>query len=110
MKEYSDSYIPISAKLKYFLPQMRASDVALFSRIISRGFLDTIKECVTNKFIANETDEDIIDDFTTLPDGTRVNSVPLKFVDKLKDPSILTSDVVCSLISYHHMAANYYYK
>lgn len=110
MKEYSDSYIPISAKLKYFLPQMRASDVALFSRIISRGFLDTIKECVTNKFIANETDEDIIDDFTTLPDGTRVNSVPLKFVDKLKDPSILTSDVVGSLISYHHMAANYYYK
>jgi hypothetical protein len=64
----------------------------------------------TNKFIANETDEEIIDDFTTLPDGTRVNSVPLKFVDKLRDPSLLSSDVVGSLVLYQHMASNYYYK
>lgn len=110
MKQNSDSYLPISSKLKYFLPQLRASDLAVISRTMSRGLLKTVNECVTNKFIANETDTDIIDDFTTLPDGTRVNSVPLKFVDKLKDQSLLTSDVVGSLVVYHHMAANYYYK
>lgn len=110
VKQEADTYIPISTKLKYFLPQMRASDMAVISRMLSRGLLSTTQEVFTNKFIANETDEEIIDDFTTLPDGTRVNSVPLKFVDKLRDPSLLSSDVVGSLVLYQHMASNYYYK
>lgn len=109
-KQNADAYLPISAKLKYFLPQLRASDLSIISRIMSIGLGGVIQECVTNKFIANETDEDILDDFTTLPDGTRVNSVPLKFVDKLKDQRLLTSDVVGSLVLYYHMAANYHYK
>lgn len=111
VKQAADSFIPsISTQSGYKLPQMRASDLAIMSRLLSRGVFKTIGDVFTNNFVANETDEDIIDDFTTLPDGTRVNSVPRKFIDNLPDMSMLTSDVVGSLVAYYHMAANLYFK
>lgn len=110
-KAAADSFIPsISTQSAYKLPMMRASDLAIMSRMLSRGVFRTIGSVFTNNFVANETDEDIIDDFTTLPDGTRVNSVPRKFIDNLPDMTMLTSDVVGSLVAYYHMAANLYFK
>lgn len=111
IKAAADSFIPyLSAQNQYKLPQMRASDLAILSRIFSRGVFKTFGRIFTNNFIANETDEDILDDFTTLPDGTRVNSVPVKFIDALPDMTTLTTDVAGSIIAYYHMAANYYFK
>lgn len=110
-KANADVMIPqLNMQQHFRLPQMRAQDLAIMSRLVLRGPLATLEECFTNKFIANETDDDIIDDFTTLPDGTRVNNVPRKFLDNLRDMTLLTSDVVGSLVMYTHMAANYYFK
>ena len=111
IKSAADSLIPsISPQSAYKLPQMRGSDLAMLSRLFSRGPLKTINSVFTNNFVANETDDDIIDDFTTLPDGTRANNVPLKFIDNLKDMTQITSDVVGSLVVYYHMAANNFFK
>lgn len=113
VKAAADAFIPsVSTQSAYKLPIMRASDLAIMSRMLSRGPFKTIANVFTNNFVANETDEDIIDDFTTLPDGTRVNSVPIKFIDinTLPDMTMLTSDVVGSLVAYYHMAANFYFK
>lgn len=111
VKSAADSFIPyLSAQNQYKLPQMRASDLAITSRIFSRGIFKTIGRIFTNNFIANETDDDILDDFTTLPDGTRVNSVPVRFIDTLPDMTTLTTDVAGSIVAYYHMATNYFFK
>ena len=111
VKEAADSLVPsVSSQSRAKLPQMRGSDLALISRVFSRGMLKTVSDVFTNNFVSNETDDDIIDDFTTLPDGTRANNVPLKFIHNLPDMSQLTSDVVGSLVAYYYMAANNYFK
>jgi hypothetical protein len=111
VKEAADSLVPsVSSQSRAKLPQMRGSDLALISRVFSRGILKTVSDVFTNNFVSNETDDDIIDDFTTLPDGTRANNVPLKFIHNLPDMSQLTSDVVGSLVAYYYMAANNYFK
>lgn len=61
-------------------------------------------------FGVNETDEDINDDFTTMPDGSRVNSLPVRFIKMLEKPEYITRDVLGSVLSYYSMALNYKYK
>ena len=114
LKRAADSFIPsISARSTYKLPQMRASDTAQMSRMFSFGLrraLEPIGHVFTNNFIGNETDDELQDDFTLLPDGTRVNNIPVRYQRDLDDMTQLTSDVVGSLISYYHMAANFHFK
>jgi hypothetical protein len=58
-------------------------------------------------FNVNESDTEINDDFYTLPDGTRINSVPLRYVQMLRNPANITADVVGSVIAYYDMAVNF---
>lgn len=49
-------------------------------------------------------------DLPRRPDGTIVNNIPVRFVKRLEDPSIISSDVLGSVLLYYDMALNYKLK
>ena len=49
-------------------------------------------------------------DLPRRPDGTIVNNIPIRFVKRLEDPSIISSDIIGSVLMYYDMALNYKIK
>ena len=49
-------------------------------------------------------------DLPRRPDGSVVNNIPIRFVKRLEDPSIISSDVIGSVLLYYDMALNYKLK
>lgn len=96
----------------YKLPQQRGRNMwGLLGRISSmnlpKEILDNLKYVLRTEFTVTENDTDINDDFTTMPDGTRLNSVPLRYIQPLDDPKYMTRDVIGSVLDYIEMAINY---
>ena len=46
-------------------------------------------------------------DLARRPDGTVVNNIPIRFINKLDNPSVQTTDVLGSVIMFYDMACNY---
>lgn len=106
-----NSMIPNSrANSNYRLPQMGASTATMFSRGDIYNPIPAIQYGLDRQFNVKETDTEINDDFYTLPDGTRVNNVPLRYIQMLEDPSSITADVVGSVIAYYNMGVNFKLK
>lgn len=100
MKE-ANSKIPLGEKYDDGrLPQITETK----SKLMFRNGVMSVAEDAWN---ANEKDEDIFQDFSTRPDGTRVESVPVRFVSLLKDPTKISTSVVSSVIQYAEMAENF---
>ena len=103
---------------RFKLPQMRAdSMLGILGRSFENGILNAPKGLIdsfgfiaSSTFGINENDDDVNDDFTTMPDGSRVNLLPVRFVQMLTKPQYITRDVVGSVIAYYNMALNYKYK
>jgi len=74
---------------------------------IPKGLINSLDYVIKSAFSVNENDDEINDDFTTMPDGTRLNSIPIRFVQMLDKPEFITRDVVGSVIAYYYMALNY---
>lgn len=117
MQEANEMIPAVKASSKYRLPQMRGDSQGLLGRRLSQDLLHAPKQLGANlqyifdsMFGVNETDEDINDDFTTMPDGSRVNSLPVRFIKMLEKPEYITRDVLGSVLSYYSMALNYKYK
>lgn len=53
----------------------------------------------------NETEE-----IARKPNGDIVNTIPLRWIKLLDDPSQTTTDIISSVVSYYEMALNYNYK
>ena len=57
----------------------------------------------------SETDQDVSTnmDLARRPDGTVVNNIPIRFIRKLKNPSVQSTDVLGSVMMFYDMACNY---
>lgn len=57
----------------------------------------------------SETEEDVSTnmDLARRPDGTVVNNIPIRFVRKLANPTVQSTDVLGSVIMFYDMACNY---
>jgi hypothetical protein len=127
MMEKSNSMIPQGAvERRYLLPQITGRGMSILGR--SRGVTDVFSalnyglqdwtgvkiEKDGVKFDENlmEKDTDVSTnwDLPRRPDGTIVSNIPVRFVKRLEDPSIISSDVIGSVLLYYDMALNYKLK
>ena len=63
-----------------------------------------------DSLMQQDTDVSTNWDLPRRPDGTIVNNIPVRFVKRLEDPSIISSDVLGSVLLYYDMAINYKLK
>jgi len=94
------------------LPQINASTVQIWSRIISNGTGNTFRALWRSATTVEENDEGMrTDDEQSMnPDGSYSTDVPLKYLRKLKHPEYITTDVTSAVIMFINMATNYKYK
>jgi hypothetical protein len=54
-----------------------------------------------------DDDVDFVEEYALRPDNTPIKHIPTRFIKMLDDPSMITSDVVGSVIEYFSMADNF---
>ena len=92
-------------KMKYVLPQMRDRDAKLIFR--NRHLLTNIGASVADAFTIVETDTKYNESFSQRADGSVVETIPIRWVSKMKDPSVICTDLVKSVTLFYEMAQNY---
>lgn len=127
MMEEANSMIPRRAvERRFLLPQITGRAMSILGR--SRGVSDVfaslnygLQDWTGLKFDNGrvkfdeslmEKDSDVSTnwDLPRRPDGTIVNNIPLRFVKRLEDPSIISSDIIGSVLMYYDMALNFKLK
>lgn len=127
MMEEANSMIPRRAvERRFLLPQITGRGMSILGR--SRGISDVfaslnygLQDWTGLKFEKGrvkfdeglmEKDQDVSTnwDLPRRPDGTVVNNIPLRFVKRLEDPSIISSDIIGSVLMYYDMALNFKLK
>ena len=127
LMEEANSMIPSGAtEHKYLLPQITGRGMAILGR--SRSISDIfsslnygLQDFAGVKFKDGKLklDSDLAErdldvstnwDLPRRPDGTIISNIPIRFVKRLKDPSIISSDVIGSVLMYYDMALNYKLK
>ena len=109
MKDSQELY-STNRKFNYRLPQINARTVALFSRIIKRGYSEKSISAIWNSIFrieANDEDMRTKEDYFVGVDGEIANNVPLKFIRNLKNQEDVSTDLVSSVIMFADMAINY---
>ena len=95
----------LSNSSRYKIPQISARMMEMSKR---RGdFKESLKFMAEDTFGVNNDDTDFINEFAKRPDGSYIKFVPTHFIDMLKDPNMITSDLIGAYIAYHEMAENY---
>lgn len=92
-------------KMKYVMPQMRDRDAKLLFR--NRHVLNNIGASVADAFNITERDTRYNEDFSQRPDGSYVETIPIRWVTRLKDPTIISTDILASVTMFYEMANNY---
>lgn len=57
--------------------------------------------------LPNESDEDINMDFETRPDGSRSLNIPIRYIKRLDNPRMISSDILGSVMKFYQMSVNY---
>ena len=83
----------------------------------SRSILDMqtalgymFQDVFTAKFAEKDGDVSTNWDLPRRPDGTVVNNIPIRFIKRLENPALVSSDVLGSVMLYYDMATNYSLK
>lgn len=92
-------------KMQYVMPQMRDRDAKLIFR--NRHFITNIGASVADAFTIVETDTKYNETLPQRADGSFVETIPIRWVSKLKDPSIICTDLTKSVTLFYEMAQNY---
>lgn len=90
---------------EFQLPQRRDRNGQLITKL--QGQYENIKAISSNLFKVNENDIEYNEEFITRPDGSVVNSIPIRWVKKLDDPSTISTDIVQLMTAFYEMALNY---
>lgn len=112
----ANSMIPTRASERsYLMPQITARGMQMLGR--SRSILDLqtglgymFQDVFTSKFAEKDGDVSTNWDLPRRPDGTVVNNIPIRFIKRLENPSLVSSDVLGSVVLYYDMATNYSLK
>lgn len=62
---------------------------------------------LNRNFTITEKDTDVNNDFELRPDGTRSMNVPVRYIQRLQDPTSISGDVFGSVMKFYEMALNY---
>ena len=93
------------------LPQISGRTMSVLSNTIRAKEWSTALKYPFRKFGVkySETDTDVTTnmDLARRPDGSVVNNIPIRFVEKLPNTAVQTTDVLGSVIAYFDMACNY---
>ena len=128
LMEKANSMIPSKAlERRFLLPQITGRGMSILGR--SRSSADLFaslnyglqdwtglkfgkdgKPEFDDSLMQQDTDVSTNWDLPRRPDGTIVNNIPVRFVKRLEDPSIISSDVLGSVLLYYDMALNYKLK
>lgn len=90
----------ISATIDFLLKPLR--DWAIFNPLRALRY-----NIARNWGSPNETDEDINLDYETRPDGTRSMNIPIRYIQRIPDPTQINSDVLGGVMSFYQMSLNY---
>lgn len=88
------------------LPQIGAS-VRQFGWRHPFSILKNGAYMLNRNFSITEKDTDVNSDFELRPDGTRSMNVPVRYIQRLADPTSITGDVFGSVMKFYEMALNY---
>lgn len=105
MHESNDKINFIEQADDYKLPQMSARLMTVLRR--SGNVFKNIGHYASDEMSVKADDVDYVEKATIRPDGTPLYHVPTKFMQRLKDPNMITSDVIGSVIAYYQMAENF---
>ena len=94
-----------ASKMKYIMPQMRDRDAKLIFR--NRHLLTNMGASIADAFTITETDTKYNESLSERADGSLVETIPIRWVSKMKDPSIICTDIVKSVTLFYEMAQNY---
>lgn len=93
------------------LPQISGRTMSVLSNTLRAKEWSTALKYPFRKFGVkySETDADVTTnmDLARRPDGSVVNNIPIRFVEKLPNTAVQTTDVLGSVIAYFDMACNY---
>ena len=92
-------------RMKYVMPQMRDRDAKLLFR--NRHLLTNFGASIADAFSIVETDTKYNESFSQRADGSVVETIPIRWVSKMQDPSIICTDLVKSVTLFYEMAQNY---
>lgn len=109
----ANSYIPQRASERSeLLPQITGDKMQMLYRNMFNGNMwKTIKymgvDAFSGKYSEQHADATSNLDIPRRPDGTPITNLPVRWVQRLEDPSLITTDVLGSVIMYYQMAANF---
>jgi len=108
----ANSMIPNKALNRdHMLPQISGRTMSVLSNTLRNKEWQTALKYSVRKFGVKyaETTGDVSTntDLARRPDGTVVNNIPIRFINKLDNPSVQTTDVLGSVIMFYDMACNY---
>lgn len=92
-------------KMQYVMPQMRDRDIKLLFR--NRHILNNMGASIADAISITERETMYNEDFSTRPDGSRIETIPIRWVTRLKDPSIISTDITQSVAMFYEMSLNY---
>lgn len=108
----ANSMIPSkSLSRDHMLPQISGRTMTVLSNTLRAKEIQTGLKYSFRKFGVKyaETTDDVSTntDLARRPDGTVVNNIPIRFISKLDNPAVQTTDVLGSVIMFYDMACNY---
>lgn len=89
---------------KYQMPQIRSANNKLLFR---KHVWSSTKAMFNNTFYVNERDTEFNEDFSVRPDGSIVETIPMRWINKLDDPSIISTNIIQSVSQMYEMAIQY---
>ena len=111
----NNAKLPTSSDFNYKLPQITARRLIMLRRSGSlKEMCDTLKYTWDMEWNLNERDDNDTNyednDLKTRANGTRINTVPVRYTRSLEHPEFITSDVIGSVIAFTEMANNFVIK
>ena len=111
----NNAKLPTNADFNYRLPQITGRRLTALRRSGSiKELCDAVKYNFQTDWRLNERDDEDINyedqDLKIRANGTRINTVPTRYIKPLEHPEYITSDVIGSVIAFTEMANNFVVK
>ena len=109
----ANDMIPQKASSRsYLLPQITGRTMAMFGSNLATGELFSamgyaLKDTFTAQYAEQQGDVTTNMDVSRRPDGSIVNNIPIRFVQRLQNPALQSTDVLGSVMLYYDMAVNF---
>lgn len=114
IKAFYDELLSIMNDAWKMLPAINRTDNLLMpqrrdrsSHLITRFGLAPMRGILSNMCNINENDTNFNEELSTMPDGTVVETIPIRWVKRLDDPTAISTDIVGSVMDFYEMAVNF---